>query len=152
TSFLRRPEDAAMDAATTSADFGRVGEWRAVCEAARSLTQGDTTAARQFFETGFTPLAVSDFGRPDGLFTGYYEIELNGSRTRHGSYQTPIYRKPPDVGSGARPTRAQIEDGMLAGRGLELLWVDDPIGAFFLHIQGSGRVRLDGGGSVRIGY
>ena len=87
----------------------------------------------------------------EGLFTGYYEIELNGSRQRHGRYQTPLYRKPPDLGPEP-PTRAEIEDGALAGRGLELLWVDDPIDAFFLQIQGSGRVRLNGGGTVRVGY
>jgi len=86
------------------------------------------------------------------LFTGYFEIELNGSRRRHGSYQTPIYRKPPDPTSGLHATRAQIEDGALAGRGLELFWVDDPVDAFFLQIQGSGRIRLEDGKSVRVGY
>jgi membrane-bound lytic murein transglycosylase A len=98
------------------------------------------------------PMAVSDYGAAQGLFTGYFEIELNGSRQRGGRYQTPIYRKPPDLGTGFRATRAEIEDGVLVGRGLELLWVDDPIDAFFLQIQGSGRVRLKRGGSVRIGY
>ena len=150
--FLRRPEDAAIDAMAISADFGRVGDWRVACQTAGSLPPGDDKAARNFFETNFTPFAVSDFGTPGGLFTGYYEIELKGSLTRRGPYQTPIYRKPPDIGSGARPTRAQIEDGALADRGLELLWVDDPIDAFFLQIQGSGHVQLEGGGSIRIGY
>jgi membrane-bound lytic murein transglycosylase A len=150
--FLQKPDDAAIDAAAMSADFGRVTDWRVACEAALSLPPEDDKAARQFFEANFTPLAVSDLGAQDGLFTGYYEIELRGSLTRHGPYLTPIYRKPPDLGSGVRPTRAQIEDGVLANRGLELLWVDDPIDAFFLQIQGSGRVRLDGGGSRRIGY
>ncbi len=95
---------------------------------------------------------MTDLGTSDGLFTGYYEIEAKGSLTRHGPYETPIYRKPADLGSGARPTRAEIEDGALAGRGLELLWLDDPVDAFFLEIQGSGRVGLAGGGSVRVGY
>src|SRR5262245_13709244 len=150
--FLRKPDDAAIDATAMSADFGRVADWRVACETALSLPLEDDNAARQFFEANFTPLAVSDFGTRDGLFTGYYEIELKGSLTRHGPYQTPIYRKPPDLGSGVRPTRPQIEDGVLANRGLELLWVDDPTVAFFLQIPGSGRVRLDGGGSLRIGY
>jgi membrane-bound lytic murein transglycosylase A len=135
-----------------SADFGRVGEWRAVCEAAAALSTEDDTAARRFFEASFVPLSIGDYGSTDGLFTGYYEIELNGSRKKHGRYQTPIYRKPADLGSGPYPTRAEIEDGALAGRGLELLWVDDPIDAFFLHIQGSGRVRLSSSRSLRIGY
>jgi membrane-bound lytic murein transglycosylase A len=150
--ILQRPGDAAIDATAMSADFGRVGDWQVACQAAISLSPENDNAARRFFESIFTPLAVTDYGMSDGLFTGYYEIELKGSRTRHGPYQTPIYRKPSDLGSGVRPTRAQIEDGALAGRGLELLWVDDPIDAFFLQIQGSGRVRLDGGGRLRIGY
>jgi membrane-bound lytic murein transglycosylase A len=132
-------------------DFGRVGDWRSLCEAAQSLPPGDDWAAREFFEKGFTPFAVADYGNAEGLFTGYYEIELDGSRQRHGRYQTPLYRKPPDLGAD-HPTRAEIEDGALAGRGLELLWVDDAIDAFFLQIQGSGRVRLNGGGTVRVGY
>jgi membrane-bound lytic murein transglycosylase A len=101
---------------------------------------------------GFVPLAVGDYGTLEGLFTGYYEIELHGSRQKHGPYQTPIYRNPNDHGSGPPPTRAEIEDGALDGRGLELLWIDDPVDAFFLQIQGSGRVRLSGGGAVRVGY
>jgi membrane-bound lytic murein transglycosylase A len=134
-----------------SVDFGRVGDWRSLCEAAQGLPSGDDAAAREFFEKGFIPFAAADYGNAEGLFTGYYEIELNGSRRRHGRYQTPLYRKPPDLGSEP-PTRAQIEDGALAGRGLELLWVDDPVDAFFLQIQGSGRVRLKEGGTVRVGY
>ena len=134
-----------------SVDFGRVGDWRSLCEAAEALPDGDDAAAREFIEKDFIPFAVADYGNAEGRFTGYYEIELNGSRQRHGRYQTPLYRKPPDLGPEP-PTRAEIEDGALAGRGLELLWVDDPIDAFFLQIQGAGRVRLQGGGTVRVGY
>ena len=135
-----------------SADFGRIGDWQSLCHAAEVLPDGDDAAARRFFEAGFVPLAVADYEKREGLFTGYFEIELHGSRQRRGRYQTPIYRKPPDLGSKPLPTRAEIEDGALAGRGLEFLWVDDSIEAFFLQIQGSGRVQLAGGGSVRIGY
>ena len=149
--FLTRTDVAPLDAVAVSVDFGRVGDWRPLCESAEALPTGDDAAAREFFEKGFTPLAVADYGNAEGLFTGYYEIELNGSRQRHGRYQTPLYRKPPDLGADP-PTRAEIEDGALAGHGLELLWVDDPIDAFFLQIQGSGRVRLNGGGTVRVGY
>jgi membrane-bound lytic murein transglycosylase A len=150
--FLPRGDMAAFDPTAKSANFGRVGDWRALCEAAEALPVGDDNAARRFFEAGFVPFAVGDYGETEGLFTGYYEIELNGSRRKHGRYQTPIYRRPPELNSGPRPVRAEIEDGTLAGRGLELLWVDDPIDAFFLQIQGSGRVRLSGGGTVRVGY
>jgi membrane-bound lytic murein transglycosylase A len=123
-----------------------------LCEAAAVLPPEDDAAARRFFETYFIPLAVADYGATEGLFTGYYEIELNGSRRRQGRYQTPIYRRPSEPGVAARYSRAEIENGALAGRGLELLWIDDPIDAFFLEIQGSGRVRLRNGGTVRVGY
>jgi membrane-bound lytic murein transglycosylase A len=129
-----------------------VGDWRALCQAAEALPAGDDAAARRFFENGFVPLSVADYGDSVGLFTGYYEIELNGSRRRHGRFGTPIYRRPPELGSGPRYSRAEIEDGALAGRGLELLWVDDPGDAFFLQIQGSGRVRLKDGRTIRVGY
>src|SRR5262249_31829115 len=99
-----------------------------------------------------TPLSVTDDGATEGLFTGYYEIELNGSRRQRGRYQTPIYRRPAEPGAAARYSRAEIENGALAGRGLELFWIDNPIDAFFLEIQGSGRVRLRNGGTVRVGY
>src|SRR6266851_8466404 len=66
-----------------------------------------------------------------------------------GKFRTPAYHRPPDP---TRYTRAEIEDGALVGQGLELLWVDDPIDAFFLEIQGSGRVRLREGGMIRVGY
>jgi len=148
---LTRADAAAFDAAAKSADFGRVGDWRALCQAAEALPERDDAAARRFFEAGFVPFAVADYGTREGLFTGYYEIELKGSRRKHGRYRTPIYRKLPDPDSKLLPTRAEIEDGALVGRGLELLWVDDPIDAFFLQIQGSGRVRLSGGGTVRLG-
>jgi peptidoglycan lytic transglycosylase A len=135
--FLAQPDAAPLAITTKSADFGRIGEWRPLCVAAQALTLGDDAAARKFFETSFVPMTVADYGTSKGLFTGYFEIELNGSRQRHGRYQTPIYRKPPDLNSGFHATRAEIEAGALAGRGLELLWVDDPVDAFFLQIQGS---------------
>ena len=130
-------------------DFGSVGEWREPCAAAANLPAGDDKAARHFFETGFIPLLAGNNGAAEGLFTGYYEITLSGSRKRGGPFQVPIYRRPADP---KRYSRAEVEDGALAGQGLELVWVDDPIDAFFLEIQGSGRVRLKEGGTLRIGY
>ena len=144
-----RSETAALDARTKSVDFGTAGEWKPLCAAAEQLPAGDDPAARQFFETSFVPLLAGNNGEPEGLFTGYFEISLNGSRRRGGAYQTPLYRRPADP---TRFTRAEIEDGALNGQGLELLWVDDPIAAFFLEIQGSGRVQLPDGKIVRVGY
>lgn len=150
--FLSLPDAAPLDAKPRVADYGRVGAWRELCDAAAALPVEDDAAARRFFETSFIPLSVADYGASEGLFTGYYEIELNGSRQRRGRYQTPIYRRPPEFGAATGYSRAEIEDGALSGRGLELLWVDDPIDAFFLEIQGSGRVRLKNGSTVRVGY
>jgi membrane-bound lytic murein transglycosylase A len=149
---LTLPDAAPYDARPNVADYGSVGAWREQCEAAGTLPPGNDAAARRFFETAFIPLSVADYGSTGGLFTGYYEIELNGSRHRQGRYQTPIYRRPPDLDNAARYSRAEIEDGALTGRGLELFWIDDPIDAFFLEIQGSGRVRLKNGSTVRVGY
>lgn len=150
--FVREPAAAPFGAVGSGVDYGRVADWLTVCRQAATLPAGDAAALRSFFESSFVPLAVADYGAAAGLFTGYFEIELNGSRHRHGRYQTPIYRRPADLGTGTRPSRAQIEDGALAGRGLELFWVDDPIAAFFLQIQGSGRLRLEDGQVVRLGY
>jgi membrane-bound lytic murein transglycosylase A len=141
---------AALDPVSSAVDYGRVRDWRALCQAAETVTPGDDSAARQYFEAGYVPFSVADNSGSEGLFTGYYEIELNGSRRRHGHYRTPIYRRPPE--SGSHYSRAEIEDGVLSGRGLELFWVDDPIDAFFLEIQGSGRVRLRDGRTIRVGY
>jgi membrane-bound lytic murein transglycosylase A len=144
-----RAETAPLDARTKSVDFGTAAEWRPLCAAAEQLPSGDDKAARQFFETNFVPWLAANNGAAEGLFTGYFEISLNGSRKPGGAYRTPLYRRPPEP---TRFTRAEIEDGALNGQGLELLWVDDPIAAFFLEIQGSGRVQLPDGKIVRVGY
>ncbi len=133
-----------------------VGDWHGICGQAVNLQQeikqsghpGDK--ARKFFEQNFTPFRISNNGKPDALFTGYYEIELSGSRKKTGKYKYPIYKKPKKV-SGCM-TRAQIESGVLADENLELLYVNDKIDLFFLHIQGSGRVKLEDGSFVRVGY
>ena len=148
--FQRAADDAPLAPRAKDVDFGSVGEWRAPCAAAANLPAGDDMAARHFFETDFVPLLAGNNGTSEGLFTGYYEVTLNGSRKRGGPFQIPIYRRPADP---KRFSRAEIEDGALTtGQGLELAWVDDPVDAFFLEIQGSGQVRLKEGGTIRIGY
>lgn len=124
-------------------------DWRSLCSVARDVKGRE--AARSFFEAFFRPVLIED-GSPM-LFTGYYEPELDGSRHRGGRYRYPLYVLPPEAPQG-EPwlTRTQIEGGALAGRGLEIAWVHDPVEAFFLQIQGSGRVRLPDGGVMRLGY
>lgn len=155
---------------------GTIADWRPICSAAAEVDETETAAARQFFEDWFDPFLAADNDNAEGLFTGYYEAELHGSRTREGAYQTPIYARPKDMVTadlgrfrtewkgqtlvgrvvGGRlipfPPRAEIEAGALDGEDLEILWVDNPIGAFFLHIQGSGRVAMNDGQTVRLGY
>ena len=122
-------------------------DWASLCALA-----GQQKNARTFFELFFKPVLIED-GKPM-LFTGYFEPELNGSPVRTAKYRYPLYRKPPEVRNGtAWLTRAQIEeDQALAGRGLEIAWIDDPVDVFFLQIQGSGRVRFPDGGGLRVGY
>ena len=153
-----------------SAYAGSAGDWGEACRQAATPAQD----ARVFFESAFVPYRISQ-GTGDGFFTGYYEPELKASRTRHGPYQTPIYGVPPDLvtigattfrdtfrGPGRMtmatmgmryvpyPARAQIErEGVPA---MPLFYADDAIGAFFLQIQGSGRVALDDGTMVRAAY
>lgn len=127
---------------------GTVADWKPACAAAGRVPKGDGPA-RAYFEAWFTPFLAADRDNPQGLFTGYYEAELHGSRTRRGRYRTPVYA-PPSAPTTA--TRAEIEAGALSGKGLELLWVDDPVDAFFLHVQGSGRVVMEDGQTVRLGF
>jgi membrane-bound lytic murein transglycosylase A len=132
--------------------------------------------ARAFFERVFTPNTVINKTRP-GVLTGYYEPLLQGSRTKSGPYTTPIYKRPNDLvtvvpetyrgavrpgtlthmrktETGTEPyyTRAQIDQGALKDKGLELLYFQDPIDVFFMQIQGSGRVKLTDGKTIRVQY
>jgi membrane-bound lytic murein transglycosylase A len=156
---------------------GRAGDWKPSCADADRLPSAvDGEVARAFFERWFTPYRVTDRGEPEGLFTGYYEPLLHGSRRPGGRYTIPLHGPPADLiridlgrfdpdlagqwiaGRVADGTfvpyhpRRDIENGALANDRLELVWVDDPIDKFFLQIQGSGRVQLDDGSLIRVGY
>lgn len=137
---------------------GLAADWLAPCGALRWLADGDQAAARLYFETWFQPFRAANGTRTDGLFTGYYQAELHGSLHRGGVFQIPLYGRPPglpaDPGAAGQPyySRAEIEAGALAGKVPELLWVDDPVDAHILHIQGSGRVILDDGTVVQVGF
>jgi membrane-bound lytic murein transglycosylase A len=158
--------------------FGTGVDWRPACMAAANVPPGDQAAARAFFESQLVPFSAMDgvTGNPSGLFTGYYQPLLHGSYHRGGRYTVPLYRRPADLVSvdlgqfrpalkgqriagrvaGGRlmpyATREQIEDGALAGHGLELVWVDSAIDAFFLSVQGSGLIQLDDGSIIGVAY
>ena len=151
---------------------GTAGQWADICAAAEQLRPRDDAAAQAFFEGYFQPYAMTVNRRSEALFTGYYEPEVQGARRRGGRYQTPILALPKDLvqAPASQPNaplsvgrmsngqlvpyydRAQIDRGALANRGLEIFWLTDPADAFFLQIQGSGRVRLPNGPIARVGY
>ncbi|NMM28609.1 MAG: murein transglycosylase A [Glaciimonas sp.] len=152
-------------------------DWREPCTIARDVNASDVTAIRTFFEALFVPYQVLNAdGSDQGLVTGYYEPLLHGSRRRGGPYQTPLYRVPDDlliidlasvypelkgmrlrgrlVGNKVIPYPARAELVQAAAlSGKELFWVDDAVEAFFLQVQGSGRVQLmDEKETVRVAY
>jgi membrane-bound lytic murein transglycosylase A len=151
--------------------------WREACARAEALDAPDGNAVRAYFESNFVPYRVANAdGTTTGLVTGYYEPVLRGSRARRAPFLHPLYAPPDDLlivdlapvapdtrnlrlrgrldGRRVVPywSRAEIEDGKAPVGGKELVYVDDEVEAFFLQIQGSGRVRLDDGADLRIGY
>ena len=155
---------------------GRAGDWRPLCTAIATVAPGDNVGARATLERALQPYAISDNGQAEGLFTGYYEPEVAGALHRGGRYQTPLLRRPGDLVqadlgqfatdlkghtiegrvSGAHLVpyydRADIESGTLDRQKLALMYLADPIDAFFLQIQGSGIVKLNDGKTLRLAY
>lgn len=149
------------------------------CRAARAanISDGAKAKAKAFFEEHFLPLRISRLGEDSGFVTGYYEPILDGSRTQTEIYTVPVYRRPsnlfvrgfkqdapslPNNGQVFRKIgrrklvpyydRAQIEDGAIAGRGLEICWLKNQTDLLFAQIQGSARIRLEDGSTIRINY
>jgi membrane-bound lytic murein transglycosylase A len=146
---------------------------QAVCREALTLGGDlDAASARRFFETRFSPWTIAKIGEEAGFITGYYEPVVDGSRVPTDVYTVPLRRRPDDLvespanREGGRPvfgrtengrivpyfSRAEIEDGALTDKGTELVWLRDPVDAFFIHIQGSTRVRLPDGTMLRLNY
>jgi membrane-bound lytic murein transglycosylase A len=150
---------------------------REPCRAAKALDITDGAKARAFFEQQFLPLRISRLGEDAGFVTGYYEPIIDGSRTQTDVYNVPVYRRPsnlfvrgfkqevaslPNKGQVFRKIgrrklvpyydRAEIEDGAIAGRGLEICWLRDQTDLLFAQIQGSARVHLEDGSTIRINY
>ncbi len=154
---------------------GTVDAWRAICDRVVALSDDDG-AVRAFVEEALRPYRVVGQGGATGLFTGYFEPRLRGSRERSGPYQVPLFALPRDhvtvdlgrfdtelagrrivgrvEGGRLRPydTRGDIDTGGLADRAAVLYWVDDTLDAFVLHIQGSGQIVLPDGEVRRIGF
>ncbi|HSQ99022.1 MAG TPA: MltA domain-containing protein [Sphingomicrobium sp.] len=139
-------------------------DWAPLCTEAATLAPQQAAA---FFRDRFDWVRV---GAGKAFATGYYEPEIQGSRTPQPGY-APIYMVPPDLVRCTRPdgttgrgrvdqtgtctayySRAEIEDGALANKNLEIAWAADPVDLFFVEIQGSGRVTFPDGTSIRISY
>ena len=158
-------------ARTDTSGLTQAGDWKPACEAAATWP---VTQAPRFFEAWFETARVGD-GK--AFVTGYYEPEIAGVRTRQPGFDVPVYAVPPDLvrakpedapltEKGTQPLgrydasglfvpyfdRAAIDDGALAGKGLEIGWAADPVELFFLQVQGSGRLRAPDGSVIRIGY
>ncbi|HWP87864.1 MAG TPA: MltA domain-containing protein, partial [Burkholderiales bacterium] len=151
--------------------------WQSVCSVATALQEPTREMVVRFFETNFTPYQVINAdGTDSGLVTGYYEPLLNGSRKRSARYHVPVYGVPDDMlvidlgevypelknmrlrgrvdGRRVVPyyNRAQIDSGTAPVTGKEIVWVEDSIELFFMQVQGSGRVKLDGKETIMLGY
>jgi membrane-bound lytic murein transglycosylase A len=147
------------------------------CQIAKSLELSDGLKAKAFFEEHFLPLRISRLGEGEGFVTGYYEPIVDGSRTENEVYKVPVYRRPSNLfvrgttqSSAGLPNKGQvfrkigrrklvpyydrgeIEDGVIAGRGLEICYLKEQTDLLFSQIQGSARVSLDDGSTVRINY
>ena len=175
--LLRLPADQNLGGAGIAATLGgTAGLWQPACMAARAVPAGDEAAARSFLARYLQAYRVSAGGDAAVLFTGYFEPEVAGSLQETAHDDTPLYGRPPDLvqvdlGDFAHDlagriiagrvedgrlvpyfTRAEITAGALAGQHLEIVWLADPVSAFVLQIQGSGRIRLPDGEILRVGF
>ena len=149
--------------------------WQNVCDQITTNSFGEDSF-REFLKSKFNAYQIRYRGSDEGLFTGYYEPTLDGSLKLSREYKTPIYPKPTDlihvnlgewkeslnnsrilgrvVGNKLKPyfSRSDISKGALDREITPILWLKSEIDAFFLHIQGSGRVVLPDGEVYRLGY
>lgn len=157
-------------------EAGTYKDWQDICTDLAFLEDFSSDNLRRFFESRFTPYQLRAGKKAEGLFTGYYEASLDGSLARSDIYTVPLHRRPDDlvmvqlgefrddlkgrriagrvVDGSLKPyeDRAAIVSGNWPHNDEVLVWVDDPVDAFFVQIQGSGIVALDDGSDMRIGY
>ncbi len=173
--FQRWPDSKAVG---PDAVAGTAADWKPLCH---SLTGFMASAGNKrdfsiWLEENLVPYQVYNNDNTEGTFTGYYEAELKGSLLRDETYKYPLYGLPQDLvsvklsdfdeelkgtvlagrveGNRLLPyhDRIEIEKGVLDNKAVEVLWADDPVDVFFLHIQGSGMVTLPDGQVIRVGY
>ena len=151
------------------ARFGRLATWQTICEMALQIKHPNDTNARTFFQNWFHPMQVTHGWEKTGLFTGYYIPLVEGSLTQQKGYPVPLYGTPNDLVTLKRggttvygryekgqfvpyPTRAEINQGALKNRGLEIVWLKNKAERFFLQVQGSGEVKLPNGHTLQVAY
>ncbi|MBZ8133537.1 murein transglycosylase A [Afifella sp. IM 167] len=126
-----------------------------IARAALALSEPSPKRVQAFFEEHFIP---HRFAAP-GLLTGYYEPVVEARLEPSAEFSVPLYAPPAGASADENPQadicapdRPAIEAGALAGMGLELAWLADPVDAFFIHVQGSARLRLEDGREIRLAY
>jgi membrane-bound lytic murein transglycosylase A len=152
---------------------GTAKQWRKACAAALKVKAGDNAAAKAMFEREFVPWIAAGKAGVDGKMTGYFVQEMRGSRKRKGKFQYPVFDRPKDLvmvdlskhikdAHGRRiwgrldskgdivpfHTRQEIRLGALAGKGLEIMYVDNPVDLLFAHIEGSAKAVMEDGSVV----
>ncbi len=170
------PDQALGGSGEAAALGGKAGQWGPACAGAKAVPPADDAAARSFFQARFQPYRVSQGFGSAGLVTGYFEPEVAGDTTQEGPYQTPLLGLPPDLvtvdlgsfdpaqhgvmavgrlqGKSVKPyyDRFEIENGALDASSLAIAWVADPVDAYFLQVEGSGRIDLPDGSVMRVTY
>ncbi len=139
--------------------YGTAGQWQSIC---RNGLAKKPELLEDYLNTRLTRVKL---GGGEGKFTGYYKPVLEGSRKRHGEYQTPLLAKPKDLticngqtgqkrpDGGCRnpyPNRAEIMKNIDNYK--VILWLKDPVDAFFMQVQGSGTIELDDGSIAHVGF
>ncbi len=171
--IAKKPSDASFG---PMKEAGTYGDWQTPCAEFAALQNPSNETLHIFFERHFTPYTVFAGNDPKGLFTGYYEASLKGARIKYGPYRYPLHTRPEDlIMVQLGDFREELKGQRIAGRVIDgnlkpyesreeivagnwphndkvLVWVDDPVDAFFVQIQGSGVVELAEGGTMRIGY
>lgn len=124
-------------------------EWNKTCKLARKHQEKGKNA-QKFFEDNFVPYIVKDKKGEKGLFTGYYEVEIEGSVVKTNKHKHPIYLHSANVNT--KIPRSKIEKGALKGKKLEIAYVSDKAALFFMHIQGSGKIKISSNSYIKLGY
>jgi membrane-bound lytic murein transglycosylase A len=151
--------------------------WKKVCDLAEDIKEPSDENIQNYFKKYFNVyLATNIDGSETGMITGYYQPVLKGSKVKTSHYKVPLYTTPKDlitvdlsevypelkskrlrgklVGNKLVPylSRAEIDGQAAPLAGNEIVWVEDPVEAFFLEIQGSGIIHFDNGDTMQIGY